>query len=217
MGVMLGGMGPLYAQLFNQPIGSYFQHLAVSFVVWNFISSQINESCNTFVSAEGLLKQIKLPFTLHLNRLLARNIIIFFHNFVVAIVVLCFIPPQQLTPLLIFPVGLFLVIINLSWIGLFLSIISARFRDIPLAVTSIMQLAFFLTPIVWKRELLTGKSTLVADANVLYHMVDVVRAPLLGLYPAMLTWIVLSLMALTGWIVTFLLFSRFRSRIVYWV
>jgi len=217
MGVMIGAMGPVYAMLFNQPISSYFQHLTVSFIAWGLISGQINESCVAFISAEGIIKQIKLPLTLHLNRMLSRNLIIFAHNFVVIIIVLYFIHPQQLIPLLLFPVGLLLVIINLTWIGLLLSTISARFRDIPLAVASIMQLAFFLTPIVWQRSALTGKSTMIADANILYHLVDIVRAPLLGLYPSTLTWLVVSASALIGWIVAFLFFARFRSRIVYWV
>ena len=119
MGVMIGAMGPVYAMLFNQPVTAYFQYLAVSFIVWSLVSGQIIESCTTFVAAEGIIKQMKLPLTLHLNRILSRNLIILAHNFVVIIAVLYFIPPHQLIPLLLFPVGLLLVIINLAWIGLY--------------------------------------------------------------------------------------------------
>jgi lipopolysaccharide transport system permease protein len=216
MGVMLGAMGPVYAKLFNQPVGSYFQHLAISFIIWSLVSGQINESCSAFISAEGLIKQVKLPFTLHLNRMLSRNIISFAHNIIIMIMVLYFFPPKEFLPFLLLPVGVLLVIINLAWIGLFLSIISARFRDIPLTVASIMQLAFFLTPIVWQRNAL-GDSTIIADANYLYHLVEIIRAPLLGLYPTNLTWIVVSLSALVGWILAFFIFAKLRNRIVYWL
>ena len=82
-GIMLGAMGPVYAKLFNQPVGAYFQHLAISFIVWNLVSGQIIESCSAFISAEGLIKQIKLPLILHLNRMLSRNIIAFVHNIII--------------------------------------------------------------------------------------------------------------------------------------
>ena len=62
-GIMVAGMGPLYSYLLKQPVGPYFQYIAVSFVIWNFISSSINDSCFSFISAEGFIKVVKLPYT----------------------------------------------------------------------------------------------------------------------------------------------------------
>ncbi len=216
MAALLCAMGPLYARLFKQEAGAYFQYISVSFVLWGFISSQISESCAAFISADGFIKQVKLPLTVHLHRVLARNIIIFAHNLLVVVVVLSFYPPERFLPVLLAPVGLALVLINLMWIGIVLSTLSARFRDIPQMVTSVMLLFFFLTPIVWKRGLLAG-STLVADANPLYHFVEIIRAPLLGHYPTYLSWTFLGVMGLLGWVFALAIFRRYRSRVAYWV
>jgi ABC-type polysaccharide/polyol phosphate export permease len=215
-GVMLGAMGPLYGRLFHQEVGPYFQHLAVSFVVWIFISNTIIESCTAFTSAEGFIKDVKLPFTTHLMRALARNLIMFAHNLPVVLIVLLVFPPERLDIALLAPVGLLLVFANLFWLGLVLAILCARFRDIPQIVASVIQVAFFLTPIVWQANML-GPSSSIINMNPLFHLVDVIRSPMLGHYPGNLTWCVLLVMAVVGWCLAIFLFGRFRPRIAYWI
>lgn len=215
-GVMLSAMGPLYGKLLNQEIGPYFQHLAVSFIVWTFVSTTINESCLAFTAAEGFIKDVKLPYTAHLMRVLAKNLIMFAHNFPVILVVLCFFPPTTLGIVLLAPIGLLLVIANLFWIGLVLAILCTRYRDIPQIVGSLVQVAFFLTPIVWKADML-GHNRFIADWNPLFHLMEVVNSPLLGRYPSTISLAVVLSMAAVGSCFAALLFGRFRPRIAYWV
>ena len=217
MGIMIIAIGPLYGRLLNNLSGSYIQYLSISLVIWNLISTQITESCSAFILSEDLIKQVRLPLTIHLNRVLSRNIIIFAHNFVIVLIILYFFPPQKLIPLLLFPLALLLVIINLSWISLMLSTVSTRFRDTPLAAASIMQLFFFLTPVIWMRKSLPANADMIVDYNIFYHFIEIIRSPLLGLYPSTLTWAVTSITAFIGWILAFIFFSRFRSRVAYWV
>src|SRR5215813_4912720 len=64
-GAMIAGMGPLYGRLLNQPISEYFSYLAIGFVIWILMSTVILESCTVFIAAESFIKQIRLPFTVH--------------------------------------------------------------------------------------------------------------------------------------------------------
>ena len=48
--------------------------------------------------------------------------------------------------------GLVLVVANIAWISLLVSIASARFRDIPQIVASITQFAMFMTPVFWRPQ-----------------------------------------------------------------
>lgn len=215
-GILVSAMGPLYGKLFNQPIGPYFQHIVVSFVVWTFISSFVNESCTAFISGESIIKNVKLPLVIHPLRVLAKNLMMLGHNFLVVIVTLFFLPPERIDVTLLAVIGLFLVVVNLFWIGLLLAIVCARFRDIPQIVGGIVQVAFFLTPIVWKADML-GENRHVADWNFLYHLIEVVRTPLLGQFPSQLSWWVVSVGAVMGTVAALVFFSRFRSRIAYWL
>jgi ABC-type polysaccharide/polyol phosphate export permease len=53
--------------------------------------------------------------------------------------------------------------------------------------------------------------------NPLFHLIDVVRAPLLGQAPAASSWIAVLLMLLVGWSATIFLFARFRRRLAFWL
>jgi len=215
-GIMVALMGPLYGALFKQPVGPYLQYLVVSMVIWTFISGFIIESCNAFIAAEEYIKQIKLPLSVHLLRVLTKNLITLLHNLLIVFLVLVFFPPENFWGLVLMPLGVFLVFGNLLWIGLILAILCARFRDIPLIVTNLVQACFFLSPIIWKVEML-GRNRFMADFNPIYHFMEILRAPLLGNSSATLSWMVSGALLLFGSVLTLLVFSRFRSRIAYWV
>ena len=79
-GALIAGMGPLYGKLFGQSLATYFPYLAISFITWTLIASLINECSNAFIAAEGYIKQIKLPLTLHILRVVWKNVLVFAHK-----------------------------------------------------------------------------------------------------------------------------------------
>jgi len=58
---------------------------------------------------------------------------------------------------------------------------------------------------------------LLLNANPFFHLIEIVRAPLLGTFPSALTWQFGILLAMAGWFFTILFYGRFRSRIAYWL
>jgi ABC-type polysaccharide/polyol phosphate export permease len=95
-------------------------------------------------------------------------------------------------------------------------IASARFRDIPQIVVSVMQFAIFMTPVFWLPDRF-GKHQAVLDLNPFYHLLHAVRAPLMGQTVHGKTYVVLVLMAVLGWLLTFFIFARTRRRIVHYL
>lgn len=215
--VMVGALGFVYAAIFKISLRDYFPFLAVGLVVWTLLSNTIIDACQVFIGAEGAIKQIRLPFALHACRMLWRNAIILAHNAIIIVVVVAFFgkPVIAQTVLLAVP-GLALIALNLLWVTLFLGTICARYRDVPPIVGSLLQVAFFLTPILWNPALLPGRQRIV-DWNPLYHFMEVVRAPLLGQAPTAENWTFVIAVTLLGWVATFVLFRRYRGRIAYWV
>lgn len=215
-GILVGTMGTLYSVLFRLPASEYIPFLALGLIIWGFISSILAEGCNTFIEAESVLKQVALPASIFVYRVVWRALIIMAHSTPIYLLLLAlFEIPLNWTLLLALPATL-LLIAHALWISLLFGMISARFRDFPQIVGSIVQIAFFLTPIVWKPELLRER-VFVVTINPLYHTIEILRGPLLGVPPEALSWIVVGLTLFVGWIVTFLVFARMRSRIVYWI
>jgi len=214
--VMVGAMGPLYGRLFGQPLAGYLAYLAVSLVLWMFVSALINEACTAFINAEGYIKQIRLPLTVHVLRVVWKNLIILAHNAVIVVVVLFFFGAGLDWHLFLVPLGVLLVAINGVWLGILLGLVCARFRDIPQIVASLMQVAMFLTPVFWSADML-GRNRWAAELNPLFHFLEIVRRPLLGQSPETLSWGVALGVTVAGFGVTLAFFQRFRARIAYWV
>jgi ABC-type polysaccharide/polyol phosphate export permease len=106
---------------------------------------------------------------------------------------------------------------NLFWVALLLAVLSVRFRDIPQIVASVVQVAFFLSPIIWKADMLGPKNRFVADFNPLYHFMEVIRAPLLGQPIRAISWIITLCLLVLGSVGAFLVFARLRARVPYWL
>ena len=215
--VMIGAMGFIYAKLFNTPMQTYFPLLSAGLVFWQFISGMIIEGCGTFFSQQGIIQQVRLPFSLHAYRLVYRNLLILGHNFVIIPIVLV-IFPQPIIWLRLLELGpaLALILLNGLWISILLGMISARFRDIPPIVASIVQVVFFITPIFWPADGL-GSHRWLAEINPLYAAIDVVRAPLIGQPHEPHSWSILLAITVLGCAVSFAFFARFRTRIAFWV
>jgi len=216
MGVMVGAMGMLYAGLFKIDIADYLPFIALGFIVWGLISGLIIDGCAAFIGAEGIIKQVGLPLSVHVYRVVWRNLIVFAHNILIffVVAVLFSIWPGW-AGLLAVP-GLALLCLNGVWAGLLLGLVSARFRDVPQIVASVVQVAFFLTPIIWKPSLLSGR-TVILDLNPFFHFLELVRAPLLGQVPDLASWLVTLGITVGGWLVTLVMYRRYRQRIAYWV
>lgn len=215
-GALIGGMGPLYGRLLNQDLSLYFPYLAVSFIVWMLMASLINDSCNAFIGGGGFITQLKLPLSVHILRVVWKNILIFAHNLVIVVLVLVFYPPPLTWQLLLVPLGIFMIAINGIWLGLLLGLLCTRFRDVSQIVGSLVQIMFFLTPIMWKVEML-GRFQWTAQWNPLYHFLEIVRGPLVGNALNTSSWMAVLGITVVGFSVALVTFARFRNRIAYWV
>jgi homopolymeric O-antigen transport system permease protein len=217
MGITVGAMGTLYAGLFKLSLADYLPHLTLGLLFWALIANTLTEGCQTFIASEGFIKQIRIPFTAHVLRVVWRNYIIFLHNLVVylPVAVLYRVEPGWVG-LLTIP-GLVLIALNAVWAVLLLGMVCVRFRDIPQIVGSLLQVAFFVTPIIWHPSALTGRLLFVVRFNPFYHFLEIVRAPLMGQMPALESWVAAGLVTVVGWAFTAWFFTRFRARIPYWV
>lgn len=216
MGLMVLGISFVYSQLFEIPLNDFMPFVACGIVFWGVISGVIVEGCDTFVQASGMLSQTSLPMLTFVWRTVLRSLINLAHHVVIIVAVLAWYGVWNRANVPLALGGLVLVLLNVSWITLAVAIACARFRDIPQIVTSVITFAIFLTPVFWKaRGALLDHALL--NLNPFYHMLDVVRAPLLGFWPSSTTYLTLVIMAVVGWAITFTVFAFTRRRIVHYL
>lgn len=216
-GIFIAGLGPLYARLFSLDMTKYLPFMAFGVTTWNFITGAINDSCGTFVASSQLMKQMRLPRFALLFRIIWRSIIAFLHNLpIYAVIFLWFGMPLGLHLLAVIP-GFVILCLNLTWIGLVVAILCTRYRDIAPIIGSILQIGFFVTPVMWNYKLQHINNSWIVYCNPFAAFVELVRAPLMG-EEISRPLLYLSLACLVvGWALAGALFVRCRRQIVYWV
>lgn len=206
----------VYGTLFDAEPARYVPYVAFGVIVFGLIRDLLDDGCMAFLRARRAILEVSMPLSVHVYRVVWRNLVVFLHNgLILAAVALAYdVRPfaAGLTALL----GLVVIAVNAVWVGLLLGALSARFRDVPSLVASLGRLAFFVTPIIWTVDRLPSRAVFV-DFNPFHHMLQLVRAPLLGAPAPALSWIAALCVTAIGWPLAVLAFARCRSRVPYWL
>lgn len=214
-------MGGLYSKLFHLELAVHLPYVTLGLIVWNLLNAAILEGADVFVANEGLIKQLPTPLSVHVYRLVWRQMILFAHNIVIYIPIAMLFPkPWTWTDLSVIP-ALALIALNCVWVSLCFGILSTRYRDIAPLLFSVVQLLFLMTPIIWNYDTLRAQGASgwmsVIEFNPLFHYMELVRAPLLGADQQVRHWVIALVLTTLGWAVAALALRQYRARVAYWV
>jgi len=216
MAIFILLVGGVFSQLSSSSMREFMPYIATGYATWLLLSSFVTDGCTVFIASLRFLRQMRLPKTTFVLASVWRNLLVFAHNLPVVLVILALagVRPTPWTLMLIpaflatAAAGLILVLV--------LGMIAARFRDLIPIVTSLLQLLFFLTPVLYQPARLGQAGRLLAF-NPATHFIEIMRSAFLGEAPPATSWLAVLGMLVAGAIGGFLLFARFRARITYWV
>jgi len=215
--IVIGSVG---SGLLSRQTAEYLPFLVAGMIVWVTLQNTLLESVNVFVAGTGIIRQMSFEYSILVYSLVWRNFIVFAHNLLVYLLIFLIFAPEKLgfANLLAIP-GLIVLAVNCAWLSLLLGIVSLRFRDLQQLIMSIVQVAMFVTPLFWPPEGLEGlRRVLFVGLNPLYHLLTIVRDPLLGgKLPPVNSCIAAGLITIAGWSLTYAMFAKFRKRIPYWL
>ncbi len=216
-GVTFTLMAMVFSAVLKTDINQFLPYLGAGMIIWAFVSGVVNEAPQAFVQASHLIGSLRLPLTIHVLRCVCRNTLIFFHNIIVFVLICGQVGywPTASTALILLTLPLFIIALYSG--ALILAILGARFRDIAQIVAVCLQLLFFLTPILWRVEDMPLGRKYWVTGSPLYHLIEIVRAPLLGKVPSIESLIVCGFFTLILLLGALLFFRAYRRKIVYWL
>jgi len=215
-GCMAVMMALISGRFLGAEMAAYLPHFMISITIWNFISSSITESSQTLIYAGGMIKATNMPISAHIMRMIQRNFIILAHNFAVVPLVWLVYRWQLGTGALLIIPGLILVYIFSSAAATLVSVICVRYRDVPPLIQALMQLLFFISPIIWMPGSTRG-GHLILELNPINYLLSVIRDPLLNREFDGWMWVGAVVVTFAAVVLAALVYSRFRGRVVYWV
>lgn len=218
LGTSIGvaGLGYVWATLLNMPKEEFVPLLTVGLVVWQFISSCINESSNVFYRNSVVIRNVKLPLLLFSMQLLFKHFFYFLHNLIVIVFVYMFFDLGFKWEYLLSILGFFIVSVNMLWIITVVGMIGARYRDLEAFIASIMPLLFFLSPVLYKPATLGLKAKLLWF-NPFTYMISLIRDPLQGFVPSIEVYIVSLISIVFGFCLLLFLLRKYSKRLAFWM
>lgn len=217
LGLFIGCMGVLLSTAWNNPVKDFLPYFCSGYICWMLLQAVISEGCTTFTAPGTYVLQISVPYTIYGCLLVWRNVIVLFHHLVIMALVMLYCQMSLNLNCLLFIPGLLLVFLTSVWVSMLLGMACARFRDVQQVVTSVLQLAMFITPVMWKPEQLGMRGVLAAKFNPLYHFISIIRLPMIGEAPSIQNWLwSISIFAI-GALITTCIFTKNYKKIVFWL
>jgi lipopolysaccharide transport system permease protein len=208
-------IGLVSGRFLGSDMTTYLPFFVTGLTIWNFIGSGLVEGSQTLILAGGMIKASNLPIAFYVLRMVHRNFIILMHNILVVPVIWLFLPwPVSWTAIYtIF--GFATIYVFVTSMSLIVGIVCTRYRDIPPIVQAVVQLLFFVSPIIWMPDQLRG-GQLVLAFNPIAHLLSLARDPLLSRPVSPETWLIAFGTAILSAAIASAFYVRYRTRVVYW-
>jgi len=213
------GLGGFFASLLGRELVLFAAHIALGSMIFRLLTTVIIESTTVFAASQSFIMDGHVRLTDFLLRVLAKAAFHFVMALPAIAIALWLYPELQyqgfLWALLSFP----LVVLNALWIGFAMALLGARFPDVSQLMGSVFIFAFLLTPIIWYAEWAPPDSIrgMLMRFNPLFHMIEVVRAPILGEPLEMLSLHYLAVMTVLGWGLAAFLYRRYARFVPIWI
>jgi len=208
-------MGLVAGRFLGADTPTYLPNFMASITIWNFIASSLGEACFTMISAGGMIKAVDMPILIHVMRMVQRNLIILLHNIAIIPIIWLIFPWRLGFEILLAVPGLAVVYVFVVSTSIIVSMICVRYRDVPPVIAAILQLLFFVSPIIWLPSHVRG-GQLIVELNPIAYLLAITRDPVMGSAPGLMTWIGATGFVAVMTLAMIYIYTRYRSRVVYW-
>ncbi len=213
------GIGAFFATMRSDPLSHFVAHVAIGYAIFRLVHLVLNDATSAFAAASSFILDGRVRLTDFVLRVLAKALF-FFAMSLPAVALALFVAPELhaagfALALLSFP----LVLANALWIAVVFALVGARLPDLTQLVGTVFMFAFLLTPIIWDAAMMPPDSVrgMFVRFNPLFHMIEIVRAPILGHAVEPLTLWVMIGMTVAGWALAAFAYRRYARFVPLWI
>jgi len=147
---------------------------------WTFFSNAITTSGNSLVGSANLITKVYFPRMIIPGAAVAAGLVDFLIAFVLLIGLMLYYQVTITWNLLLFPALVLLTALLATGVGMWLSALNVKYRDIRFALPFIVQLWMFLSPVFYPSNALPQKYRWAFALNPLTGIIDAYRSSLFG-------------------------------------
>jgi len=217
MAVMVTVMGLTWSILWRMPIGEILPYIAGSLVLWTFFTGVIGEATTVMSTSGNYFLNQNISFSIPIYAIVYNQLITLLHNTVIVVIVLILFPRNPGWNIFLFIPGFILTLITLIWVSCAVAILCARYRDVVQLIASILQTAFYVTPVLYRPDFVPAEFQWINLVNPFAVFLSITRDPLFGFAMHWESWLIAFVIAFGGalWALGFV--GRFCKRVIYWI
>lgn len=210
----------VFGKIFKVEIREYAPYILSGMIVWEFVTASAIGGALAFVQADAYIKQCRHPLAIYTLRTVFTNAMVLCLASVSLVIWVLVVMPQNvgwswLAALTIFP-----ILALIAWpLSTFLAYIATRFRDLPHALGLLLQAMWFVSPIYFEAKVFRGGELhWLVDYNPIYHLLEIVRAPLLkGAWPTVENYLFCGITIVILTVFAVLLGIRAERKVIFYL
>lgn len=176
----------------------YLLFSTVAIIPWTYISQSMTQSSQSLVSGQNMLGKVYFPRLIFpITPILAR-LLDFFISIIIIIGVSIYYRVTPTWNMIFLPVFIVMMIIIPAGVGMWLSALAIRYRDVKHALPFVVRMLIYSAPIVYSASAIPEKYRIIYSFNPIVGVIEGFRACLLGtpipweyVLPGQLTGVVL--------------------------
>ena len=214
--LMMSVTAIVFATLFKVELKTFAIFLFAGMIPWNFFNSAVVQSSTAFISNESLIKKIYLPKLLFPLSVSLGILIDSFLSFIALFLIIVLLGGALSWSLIFLPIAFMLLFFFTFGLALIISVATVFFRDLQYIMTVAMQALFFLTPVIYNKQMLAGKIAWLVSMNPVASYIELFRAPLVeAMFPSLSVIINAIVFALLSMAFGVAIFIRYEKKIVF--
>jgi lipopolysaccharide transport system permease protein len=159
----------------NAGTSSFVVYMLAGLIPWIFFAEATSRGVSVFIENAHIIKKVKFPIEVCVAAIVASSAVTFFIYMVFYTAILIFLGLFNMTTFPLFFVPFIIEVLLIAGLSLGLGSIAVFFRDITQITGMVLNLVFFLTPIVYPSNIIPEKLKWLFDINPFYFIVETYR------------------------------------------
>ena len=176
---------------------------------WQFFSDALSETSNSLVANKSIITKVYFPrLILPISSVITKFIDFLIASSILVLMMFYYGYTPFVSGLWILPFLLLITFMASTGLGLFLSAVNVKYRDVRYALPFFIQLLLFVTPVIYPASI-AGKYSKILALNPMTGVVQSARAALLGTTP--INWILLLISSVACFIILLVGIAYFKK------
>lgn len=212
---MIASIAFIFSSILNKDFFEYIFYVFAGMIPWLFISQSIFSSSNVYISNELLIRKVKINLAI---LPIANLLVVLFDSLITCLLYLLLLGIKnhelQFSLLQLIPAYIVLILFC-AGSALIFSVLTVYFRDLQWLIQMGMQTLFFLTPVLYRPDSLSGSAQFIVELNPLTPLIQLFSNVLNGQIVSINLWIMSSLVAIFIFFSGLCIYAFNRTRIIF--